>query len=58
MAPVAAHPEQLERQAWINGFEAAARGPLRLRMRYGFIEAHHPVMDDERFRASLVLFSC
>ena len=51
MPLMAADPEQLERQAWIDEFEAAARRPLRLRMRYAFIKTHRPVMDDERFRA-------
>ena len=32
-------------------FEAAARRPLRQRMRYAFIQTHKPVMDDAPFRA-------
>ena len=32
-------------------FEAAARRPLRQRMRYAFIHTHKPVMDDAPFRA-------
>jgi hypothetical protein len=32
-------------------FEAAARRPLELRMRYAFIKTYKPVMDDARFRA-------
>jgi hypothetical protein len=51
MPPMVADPEQLERQAWIDEFEAAAWRPLRLRMRYAFIKTHRPVMDDERLRA-------
>jgi hypothetical protein len=37
--------------AWIEEFEAAARRPLRLRMRYAFIKTYRPVLDDECFRA-------
>jgi len=36
---------------WIKEFEAAARRPLRERMRYAFIRTRKPVMDDEPFRA-------
>ena len=32
-------------------FEAAARRPLRQRMRYAFIHTHKPVLDDASFRA-------
>ena len=32
-------------------FEAAARRPLALRMRYAFIHTYKPVLDDARFRA-------
>ena len=32
-------------------FEAAARRPLRQRMRYAFIKTHKPVLDDAPFRA-------
>jgi hypothetical protein len=32
-------------------FEAAARRPLRQRMRYAFIRTHKPVLDDADFRA-------
>jgi hypothetical protein len=35
----------------IAEFEAAARRPLRQRMRYAFIHTHKPVLDDARFRA-------
>jgi hypothetical protein len=37
--------------AWIEEFEAAARRPLALRMRYAFIKTYRPVLDDEPFRA-------
>jgi hypothetical protein len=36
---------------WIEEFEAAARRPLRERMKYAFIRTLKPVMDDEPFRA-------
>jgi len=32
-------------------FEAAARRPLRQRMRYAFIHTYKPVLDDAPFRA-------
>ena len=40
-----------ELQAWIDEFEAAARRPLPLRVRYAFIKTYRPVLDDEPFRA-------
>jgi hypothetical protein len=36
---------------WLAEFEAAARRPLELRMRYAFIQTYKPVLDDEPFRA-------
>lgn len=36
---------------WLAEFEAAARRPLELRMRYAFIKTYKPVMDDAPFRA-------
>ena len=36
---------------WLAEFEAAARRPLPLRMKYAFIRTYKPVMDDEKFRA-------
>jgi len=36
---------------WLADFEAAARRPLRQRMRYAFIRTHKPVLDDASFRA-------
>jgi hypothetical protein len=36
---------------WLADFEAAARRPLALRMKYAFIKTYKPVMDDEPFRA-------
>ena len=36
---------------FLADFEAAARRPLRQRMRYAFIHTHKPVLDDAPFRA-------
>jgi hypothetical protein len=36
---------------WLAEFEAAARRPLPVRMRYAFIHTYKPVLDDARFRA-------
>jgi len=38
-------------QEWLEEFEAAARRPLDVRLRYAFIKTYKPVMDDARFRA-------
>jgi hypothetical protein len=43
--------QEQELATWIEEFEAAARRPLRLRMRYAFIKTYRPVLDDEPFRA-------
>jgi hypothetical protein len=36
---------------WLAEFEAAAKRPLEVRMKYAFIKTYKPVMDDARFRA-------
>jgi hypothetical protein len=36
---------------WLAEFEAAARRPLPLRMKYAFIKTYKPVLDDVKFRA-------
>jgi len=36
---------------WWDEFEAAARRPLAVRIRYSFIHTYKPVLDDARFRA-------
>jgi hypothetical protein len=36
---------------WLAEFEAAARRPLPLRMKYAFIKTYKPVMDDAEFRS-------
>ena len=43
--------ETQELDAWFDEFEAAAKRPLRLRVRYAFVKTHRPVLDDEPFRA-------
>jgi hypothetical protein len=40
-----------ESASWTEEFEAAARRPLPLRMRYAFIKTYKPVLDDATFRA-------
>jgi len=40
-----------EIEAWIEEFEAAARRPLPVRVRYAFIKTYRPVLDDQPFRA-------
>jgi hypothetical protein len=36
---------------WLAEFEAAAKRPLAVRMRYAFIKTYKPVMDDARYRS-------
>ena len=36
---------------WIEDFDAAARRPLHLRMRYAFIRTYKPVLDDASYRS-------
>ncbi|MEP6956020.1 MAG: hypothetical protein ABI883_04290 [Chthoniobacterales bacterium] len=38
-------------QEWREEFEAAARRPLPVRMRYAFIRTYKPVLDDARYRS-------
>jgi hypothetical protein len=42
--------DSLERE-WLEEFEAAARRPLRTRMRYAFIKTYKPVLDDAPYRS-------
>jgi len=42
-------PEQL--REWEAEFAAAARRPLRTRMRYAFIKTYKPVLDDAPYRS-------
>ena len=46
---VAPTPEEL--REWEREFDAAARRPLALRMRYAFIRTYKPVLDDASYRA-------
>ena len=48
---MSAQTESSDQRQWIEEFEAAARRPLRLRVRYAFIKTYRPVLDDEPFRA-------
>ena len=36
---------------WLEEFEAAARRPLAVRMRYAFIKTYKPVLDDAPYRS-------
>ncbi|MGI0149168.1 MAG: hypothetical protein ACREDF_06525 [Thermoplasmata archaeon] len=36
---------------WEAEFEAAARRPLRTRMRYAFIHTYKPILDDATYRS-------
>ena len=36
---------------WLEEFEAAAKRPLELRLRYAFTKTYKPVMDDASFRS-------
>jgi hypothetical protein len=42
-------PDELT--AWWEDFEAAARRPLAVRLRYAFIRTYKPVLDDADYRA-------
>jgi len=42
-------PELL--REWEAEFAAAARRPLRIRMRYAFIKTYKPVLDDASYRS-------
>ena len=37
--------------AWLAEFEAAARRPLAIRLRYAFIRTYKPVLDDADYRS-------
>jgi hypothetical protein len=40
-----------QRREWEAEFEAAARRPLRQRLRYAFVHTYKPVLDDARYRS-------
>lgn len=44
-------PTDAERRVWFEEFEAAARRPLPVRMRYAFIKTYKPVLDDVAYRS-------
>ena len=44
-------PDERERREWEAEFEAAARRPLRTRLRYAFIHTYKPVLDDAGYRS-------
>lgn len=35
---------------WLEEFEAAARRPLAIRLRYAFVHTYKPVLDDAPYR--------
>ena len=43
--------EGASQREWLEEFEAAARRPLRQRMRYAFIRTCKPVLDDAEYRS-------
>ena len=45
-----ANVTEAERREWIAEFDAMARRPLPVRVRYGFIHTTKPVLDDEPSR--------
>jgi len=49
-APASGSPTAIPRE-WLEEFEAAARRPLALRMRYAFIRTYKPVLDDALYRS-------
>ncbi|HEV3146004.1 MAG TPA: hypothetical protein VGZ47_19110 [Gemmataceae bacterium] len=44
-------PSAEELREWEEEFEAAARRPLEMRMRYAFIRTYMPVLDDLPYRS-------
>ena len=44
-------PEETIPAEWLAEFDAAARRPLEVRMRYAFIHTYKPVLDDAAYRA-------
>lgn len=46
-----ASPDDTSRSEWWEEFEAAARRPLAMRMRYAFIRTYKPVLDDAPYRS-------
>ena len=50
-SPTPSVPDEATRREWLREFEAAARRPLKMRLRYAYIKTYKPVMDDAGFRA-------
>jgi hypothetical protein len=44
-------PADRERSEWEEEFAAAARRPLKTRLRYAFIRTYKPVLDDAEYRS-------
>ena len=40
-----------EQSEWRAEFEAAARRPLKTRMKYAFVSTYKPILDDARYRS-------
>ena len=51
LMPNDCEPTEAERRGWIEEFEAAARRPLEVRMRYAFLKTYKPVLDDAAYRS-------
>lgn len=44
-------PQDSERRMWEEEFEAMARRPLPIRVRYAFVKTYKPVLDDAPYRS-------
>jgi hypothetical protein len=44
-------PSPDEVRQWRQEFDAAARRPLKTRLRYAFVHTYKPVLDDARYRS-------
>jgi hypothetical protein len=44
-------PDETMPAEWIEEFEAAARRPLRERLRWAFVRTYKPVLDDAPYRS-------
>jgi hypothetical protein len=51
VCPTVMEPDPETIKEWELEFEAAARRPLELRLRYAFIHTYKPILDDAPFRA-------
>lgn len=48
---VLAAPDAQTLREWHAEFEAAAKRPLSVRLRYAFIHTYKPVLDDAKYRS-------